>query len=102
MIFSGNLVVLDIDHGAEFLEVYTHFYWDNLLPQIAERTLMEKKKDIRDGFVLSTLNLKSYGGTYPAVDHEFHMKGRYAVGGKAESSLIKRMLQLQLKIMRER
>ena len=47
---------------------------------------MEKKKDIRDGFVLSTLNLKSYGGTYPAVDHEFHMKGRYAVGGKAESA----------------
>lgn len=51
--------------------------------------------------MLSTLNKKAYAGTYPAVDHEFHMKGRFAVGGKAEASLIKRMLLLQMKIMRE-
>lgn len=51
--------------------------------------------------MLSTLNKKAYAGTYPAVDHEFHMKGRFAVGGKCEAALIKRMLELQLKIMRE-
>jgi hypothetical protein len=99
--FYGNLIVLDIDHGSQFLEAYAHFYWDNLLPQIAERTMMLKKKDIREGYVLSTLATHSYAGTYPAVDHEFHFKGRYAVGGKAEASLIKRMLELQMKIMRE-
>ncbi|MGN0519243.1 MAG: hypothetical protein ACI4LB_00735, partial [Candidatus Fimenecus sp.] len=55
----------------------------------------------RDGYVLSTLNKKAYAGTYPAVDHEFHMKGRFAVGGQSESALIRRMLALQLKVMRE-
>jgi hypothetical protein len=99
--FLGNFIALDIAGGQEFMQAYAHFYWDNLLPEIAERTFMHKKKDIRDGYVLSTLKEKVYGGTYPAVDHEFHIKGRYAVGGKAELSLIKRMLELQMKIMRE-
>ena len=31
---------------------------------------LRKKKDIREGYVLSTLNKKAYAGTYPAVDHE--------------------------------
>jgi len=99
--FFGNFIALDITGGQEFMLAYAHFYWDNLLPEIAERTFMHKKKDIRDGYVLSTLKEKVYGGTYPAVDHEFHIKGRYAVGGKAELILIKRMLELQIKIMRE-
>ncbi len=99
--FFGHFVELDIANGQAFLQAYARFYWDNLLPEIAERTFMRKKKDIRDGYVLSTLKEKVYGGTYPAVDHEFHIKGRYAVGGKAEISLIKRMLELQMKIMRE-
>ncbi len=99
--FFGNFIKLDIANGQELTQAWSRFYWDNLLPEIAERTFMVKKKNIREGYVLSTLKEKVYGGTYPAVDHEFHIKGRYAVGGQAEISLIKRMLELQIKIMRE-
>jgi len=99
--FFGKGITLEIPHGAQFEKAYARFYWDNLLPQIAERSFLRKKKDIRDGYVLSTLNKNAYAGTYPAVDHEFHMKGRFAVGGAAEASLIRRMLELQLKVMRE-
>ena len=99
--FFGKGVELGIPDGSIFEKAYARFYWDNLLPQIAERTMMRKKHDIREGYVLSTLSKKAYAGTYPAVDHEFHMKGRYAVGGAAEAGLIRRMLELQLKIMRE-
>lgn len=99
--FFGNEISFDIEDGEALQKCFSRFYWDNQLNQIAERTFLRKKKDIREGYVLSTLNKKAYVGTYPAVDHEFHMKGRFAVGGKAESELIKRMLLLQLKIMRE-
>lgn len=99
--FFGKKISLDFPNGKEFEAAYARFYWDNLLPQVAERTFMRNKEDVRDGYVMSTLNKKAYAGTYPAVDHEFHMKGRFAVGGEAEKSLIKRMLQLQLKIMKE-
>lgn len=99
--FFGNKISFDIAHGKEFEKAFARFYWDNQLNQIAERTFLKKKKDIREGYVLSTLNKNAYAGTYPAVDHEFHMKGRFAIGGKAEASLIKRMLLLQIKIMRE-
>ncbi|MCL2446971.1 MAG: hypothetical protein FWD06_09430 [Oscillospiraceae bacterium] len=99
--FFGKRIKLDIAYGDVFEQAYARFYWDNLLPQIAERTMMRCKLDVRDGYVLSTLNKKAYAGTYPAVDHEFHMKGRFAVSGAAEASLIRRMLELQLKIMRE-
>jgi len=99
--FFGKAIKLDIPHGEVFEQAYARFYWDNLLQQIAERTMMRGKHDVRDGYVLSTLNKKAYAGTYPAVDHEFHMKGRFAVAGAVEASLIRRMLELQLKIMRE-
>jgi len=99
--FFGNRIKLDIEHGDIFEKAYARFYWDNLLQQMAERTMMRDKPDVRDGYVMSTLNKKAYAGTYPAVDHEFHMKGRFAVGGAAEASLIRRMLELQLKVMRE-
>jgi len=99
--FFGKGIRLEMEHGDMLEKAYARFYWDNLLPQIAERTFLRKKKDIREGYVLSTLNKKAYAGTYPAVDHEFHMKGRFAVGGKAEAELIRRMLELQMKIMRE-
>lgn len=99
--FFGNELVFDIPHKENFEKTFAEFYWNNQLNQIAERTFLRKKKDIREGYVLSTLNKKAYAGTYPAVDHEFHMKGRFAVGGKAEAELIRRMLLLQIKIMRE-
>lgn len=99
--FFGNEISFDLPQKEVFEKTFSEFYWSNQLNQIAERTFLRKKKDIREGYVLSTLNTKAYAGTYPAVDHEFHMKGRFAVGGKAEAELIKRMLLLQIKIMRE-
>lgn len=99
--FFGQRVRFDMPDGLAFERAYAHFYWDNLLPQIAARTFLRHKTDIRDGYVLSTLNPKAYAGTYPAVDHEFHIKGRFAVGGRAEAAQIRRMLELQFKIMRE-
>ena len=99
--FFGMRFSFEIDSGEMLQKAFARFYWDNQLNQIAERTFIRKKKDIREGYVLSTLNEKAYAGTYPAVDHEFHMKGCFAIGGKAEAELTKRMLELQLKIMRE-
>lgn len=99
--FFGNEIAFDLPQKEIFEKTFAEFYWNNLLNQMAERTFLRKKRDIREGYVLSTLNQKVYAGTYPAVDHEFHMKGRFAVGGKVEAELIKRMLLLQVKIMRE-
>ena len=99
--FFGNEIELEIEGGKVFEKTLSMFYWKNLLNQIAERTFMNSKRSIREGYVLSTLDTSVYAGTYPAVDHEFHMKGRFAFGGKAEAELIKRMLLLQIKIMRE-
>lgn len=99
--FFGKYIRLDIENGPLFEKAWARFYWDNLLMQVAERTFMREMEDIREGYVLSTLDTKAYAGTYPAVDHEFHMKGRFAVAGEAEASLLRRMLQLQMKIMRE-
>ena len=99
--FYGKSFCFDIKNGRELENTLAHFYWDNLLQEVAERTFMRKKKLIREGYVLSTLNKKSYGGTYPAVDHEFHIKGRFSFGGKLEAEIIKRMLELQIKIMQE-
>ena len=99
--FFGNEIAFELPKKEIFEKTFAEFYWNNLLNQMAERTFLRKKKDIREGYVLSTLNQKVYAGTYPAVDHEFHMKGRFAIGGKVEAELIKRMLLLQIKIMRE-
>lgn len=99
--FFGNVLSFDLPEKEIFEKTFAEFYWNNQLNQIAERTYMRRKTDIREGYVFSTLDTNVYAGTYPAVDHEFHMKGRFAIGGKAEAELIKRMLLLQIKIMRE-
>ena len=99
--FYGNKLVFDLPHAKSFEKAFGEFYWNNLLNQIAERGFLRENRDIREGYVLSTLDTGVYAGTYPAVDHEFHMKGRFAVGGKAEAALIRRMLLLQIRIMRE-
>lgn len=99
--FFAKKFVLEIEYGNILVKTMAKFYWENLLPEIAERTFMRSKKNIRDGYILSTLNEKFYGGTYPAVDHEFHIKGRLAIAGELEKAIVKRMLQLQFKIMAE-
>lgn len=53
------------------------------------------------GYVLSTLNVNSYAGSYPAVDHEFQIKGRLAMGSAVDLDVVKRMIELQFKLMND-
>ena len=61
--FFGNEIALDLPEKEIFEKTFAEFYWNNLLNQIAERTFLRKKKDIREGYVLSTLDKKAYAGT---------------------------------------
>lgn len=97
--FLGNAIELDIDGSNDFQQAVLKFYWFHILPECAERTFMRKSKKWRDGYVLSTLQLSKYAGTYPAVDHEFHIRGKMAIGGGFELQLIRRMLELQIRTM---
>lgn len=97
--FQSNKIEIDVDGKKDFQNAVLNFYWKHLLPEIAERSFMRKKKKWRDGYVLSTLEISKYAGTYPAVDHEFHIRGRMAMGGKAEIELVRRMMLLQIKTM---
>ena len=82
------------------LEAMAGFYWDTMLPSVIEQTLA-KNFPCSDGYVVSTLHPNHYRGTYPDVDHEFQIKGRLAIGDAADLAVVKRMIDLQLKLMRE-
>lgn len=71
--FTGNRFSFTVG-GHDLTGTAAGLYWKNLVPECAERTLMRKNKTWRDGYVLSTLDLSVYAGTYPAVDHEFHIR----------------------------
>jgi len=98
--FLGNKFSFCIDNNSKFQNAVAKFYWKSLMPECAERTFMRKNKKWRNGYVLSTLSLSKYAGTYPAVDHEFHIRGRMALGDKFDLELIKRMMLLQIKTMK--
>lgn len=98
--FLGNAFCVRVD-GSDALErAMANFYWKSILNQCAERSFMRRKKRLREGYVLSTLETKFYGGTYPAVDHEFHIRGRVAMGDAFDLQVVRRMLELQLRLMR--
>lgn len=96
----GNAMILEFENGQEFEEAVYQFYWKTLLPSVAERTA-GAGYPVRYGYVVSTLQKEVYAGTYPDVDHEFQIKGRAAMGDTFELGLIRRMLELQLKLMAE-
>lgn len=98
--FLSNSFLFSVDGSDILTETLSRLYWKNLLCQCAERSFMAKKKRLREGYVLSTLNVSVYAGTYPAVDHEFHIRGRLAMGDPFDSAVVKRMLSLQLRVMR--
>lgn len=98
--FFGNRFCIRIGGDSRLETAMAHFYWKNLLNQCAERTLMRRKKRLREGYVLSTLRTDFYAGTYPAVDHEFHIRGRMAMGGPFDLQVVRRMMELQLRLMR--
>lgn len=96
----GNSMKLDFPDGDVLEETAYQFYWRTLLPCVAEKNAAADYP-VGDGYVVSTLQREVYAGTYPDVDHEFQIKGRIAAGDRFDQGLVKRMLNLQLKLMRE-
>ena len=86
--------------GAELEEALAAFYWGTILPSVVEKT-MAANFPYHSGYVLSTLNVNSYAGSYPAVDHEFQIKGRLAMGSEVDLDVVRRMIELQFKLMND-
>jgi hypothetical protein len=91
---------LQIEGGEEYADTLAGFYWGTMLPSVVERT---KARDYlyHDGYVISTLNPRSYAGSYPSVDHEFQIKGRLAFAADADLDVARRMIELQFKLMQD-
>ena len=94
----GHSFSLDFPGGPELEDALAAFYWGTMLPSVVEKT-MAAHFPYSSGYVLSTLKTSSYAGSYPAVDHEFQIKGRLAIGSEADLDVVKRMIELQLKLM---
>lgn len=95
----GDGFALDFAGGEALADAVAGFYWGTMLPSVVERTTARDYADAT-GFVVSTLASK-YQGTYPDVDHEFQIKGRLAWGGRLDRDVVRRMIELQLRMMRE-
>lgn len=95
----GATFALDLRGGEQLADALAGFYWGTMLPSVIERTKAKDYADA-DGFVVSTLASK-YSGTYPDVDHEFQIKGRLAWGSRLDLHVVRRMIELQLRMMRE-
>ena len=91
---------LEMPGGAELEEALAGFYWGTMLPSVVEKT-MAVNFPYSSGYVLSTLKVSSYAGSYPAVDHEFQIKGRLAMGSEADLDVVKRMIELQFKLIND-
>ncbi len=91
---------LQLAGGAELEDALAGFYWGTMLPSVVEKT-MAAHFPYSDGYVLSTLIPSSYAGSYPAVDHEFQIKGRLAMGSEIDLDIVKRMIELQFKLMND-
>src|ERR1700760_4289773 len=96
----GHRFSLEIAGGAELEEALAAFYWGTILPSIVEKT-MAANFPYHNGYVLSTLNVSSYAGSYPAVDHEFQIKGRLAMGSEVDLDVVRRMIELQFHLMND-
>lgn len=96
---NGDAFALDIPGGDLLADALAGFGWGTMLPSVVERTRAAGSPDWR-GYVVSTL-AETYLGTYPDVDHEFQIKGRLAWGGQLEHDVVRRMIELQLRLMRE-
>jgi hypothetical protein len=96
----GHRFSLEIAGGAELEEALAAFYWGTILPSVVEKT-MAANFPYHNGYVLSTLNVSSYAGSYPAVDHEFQIKGRLAMGSEVDLDVVRRMIELQFQLMND-
>lgn len=96
----GHRFSLEMTGGAQLEDALAAFYWGTMLPSVVEKT-MAAKFPYSEGFVLSTLNVNAYAGSYPAVDHEFQIKGRLAMGSEADLDIVRRMIELDFKLMND-
>jgi hypothetical protein len=96
----GHRFSIEIAESRELEDTLAAFYWGTILPSVVEKT-MAANFSYHDGYVLSTLNTSSYAGSYPAVDHEFQIKGRLALGSEADLDVVRRMIELQFKLMND-
>ncbi len=96
----GDGLSLTFEGGDVLEKTYAHFYWDTLIPSVIEQT-DGREYPVSSGYVVSTLQPGEYAGTYPDVDHEFQCKGRLALPGICELSVVERMMNLQFRMMRE-
>ena len=96
---TGGRFTLDLPGGELLADAAAGFYWGTMLPSVIERTTGADYPDAL-GYVRSTM-AGMYAGTYPDVDHEFQIKGRVAWGSPLDLAVVRRMLELQLRLMRE-
>ena len=96
----GRRFAVRVDGGTELADALAGFYWGTILPLVVEKT-MAAHFDYSTGYVLSTLNTKAYPGSYPAVDHEFQTKGRLAMGSELDLDIVRRMIELQFRLMKD-
>ena len=96
----NNRYSFHINDGEALENALAGFYWGTMLPSVVEKT-KAKNYPYHDGYVVSTLNPKSYAGTYPDVDHEFQIKGRLAMGSALDLDIVRRMIALQFKVMND-
>lgn len=96
---TGDGFEIDLPGAEHLADALAGFYWGTMLPSVVERTTASDYADA-DGYVISTLADK-YVGTYPDVDHEFQIKGRLAWGDRLDLDVVRRMIELQLRLMRE-
>ena len=93
-----NRFSIKIGENTQIEDALAGFYWGTMLPSVVEKTMAANFR-YSSGYVLSTLNTSAYAGSYPAVDHEFQIKGRLAMGSEADLDIVKRMIELQFKLM---
>lgn len=95
----GDEFSLDFPGAGRLSDALAGFYWGTMLPCVIERTAATGYP-ISEGYVVSTLADK-YQGTYPDVDHEFQIKGRIASGSSLDLAVVRRMIELDLRLARE-
>ncbi len=95
----GDEFILEFPHAEILADALAGFYWGTMLPCVVEKTTAANYP-VSDGFIISTL-ADTYAGTYPDVDHEFQIKGRIAMGSMMDLAVVRRIIELDLKLMRE-
>jgi len=96
----NNRYTISIKGGETLTNALASFYWGTMLPLVIEKT-KAKEYPYSNGYVMSTLNANAYAGSYPDVDHEFQIKGRLAMASDLDIDVVRRMIELQFKLMRD-